>query len=140
MGPRTRNGKNSTSSEVIEVCVSCSSEKCPVQTEVLVSADFDVTKNFTCGVCAANFQKEQPKSYTSAVEHTLKIEKSTRAALFSENAQEQTRKESKRFSLVIKGTKPSDLTTDEAIVRDLAKALNVSINSNEVSAKRIGKI
>ena len=72
MGPRTRNGTNSTSSEVIEVCVSCSSEKCPVQTKVLVPAGFDVTQSFTCGFCVANFQKELPKSYASAVEHTLK--------------------------------------------------------------------
>ena len=72
MGTRTRNGKNSTSSEVIEVCVPYSSEKCPVQTKVKVPADFDVIQNFNFGFCAANFQKEQPKSYASAVEHTLK--------------------------------------------------------------------
>ena len=115
MGPRTRNGTNSSSSEV------------------LVPAVFDVTQSFTCGFCAENFQKQQPKSYASAVEHTLKNEKSTPGALFSEIAQEQTRKESKKFNLVIKGTKPSDLTTDQAIVQDLAKALSVPVSSNEVS-------
>ena len=56
-----------------------------MQTKVLVPAGFDVTFGFTGDFCAANFQKEQPKSYASAVEHTLKNEKSTRAALFSRN-------------------------------------------------------
>ena len=89
--------------------------------------------------CAANFQ-EQPKSYAPAVEHTLKNEKSTRAALFSEIVQEQSLKESKKFNPVIKGTKPSDVTTDEAIVQDLAIALSVPVNRNDVSTKRIVRI
>ena len=57
-----------------------------------ISTSWFRCKTFYSGFCAANFQKDLPKSYASAVEHTLENEKSTQAALFSEIAQEQTRK------------------------------------------------
>ena len=104
MGPRTRNCTNSTISEIIEVCVSCSSEKSPVQTKVLVPAGFDVTPSFSCGFCAANFHEEK-KSYESAVDRTLKNGKTTRAALFSEIDQNNLKKNRKN-SILSKERRP----------------------------------
>ena len=96
-----------------------------------------LTQTSTCGFCTADFQRDEPKAYGSAVEPSLKM--SQPELLYSQITREQTRKDSKKFN-VINGTAPSDITTDEAIVQDLARALSAPVNPNEVLTKRFEKL
>ena len=97
MPPRTRNNIGSTSDDLVEQLIACTTPNCPVHTKVLVPANFDCSQPFTCGFCCASNQLKHSKSYSEAVTNSLKNEQQTRATLFAEIQQEQSRKDAKRL-------------------------------------------
>ena len=120
MPPRTLNNIGSTSDDLVEKLIACTTTNCPVHTKVLVPANFDCSQPFTCGFCCASNQLKHSKSYSEAVTNSLKNEQQTRATLFAEIQQEQSRKDAKRLNLVVKGTKPSENCTGYDIVEKIA--------------------
>ena len=70
---------------------------------------------------------------------SLKNEQQTRATLFAEIQQEQSRKDAKGLNLVVKGTKPSENCTGYDIVEKIANQIDVSLVSSDVQCKWIGK-
>ena len=108
MPPRTRNNIGSTSDDLVEKLIACSTTNCPVHTKVLLPANFDCSQPFTCGFRCASNQLKHSKSYSEVVTNSLKNEQQTRATLFAEIQQKQSRKDSKILNLIVKGTKPSE--------------------------------
>ena len=135
MPPRTRNNIGSTSDEKL---IACTTTNCPANTTVLVPANFDCFQPFTCGFCCASNQLKHSKSYSEAVTNSLKNEQQTRATLFAEIQQEQSRKDAKRINLIVKGTKPSDNCAGYDTEK-IANQIDVSLVSSDVQCKWIGK-
>ena len=71
--------------------------------------------------------------------NSLKNEQQTRATLFAEIWQEQSRKDAKRLNLIVKGTKLSDNCAGYDIVEKNANQIDVSLVSSDVQFKWIGK-
>ena len=123
MPPRTGNNIGSTSDDLVEKLIACTTTNCPVHTKVLVPANFDCSQPFSCGFCCASNQLTHSKSYSEAVTKSLKNEQQTRATLFAEILLEQSRKDAKRLNLVVKGTKPSENCTGYDIVEKVANQM-----------------
>ena len=136
MPPRTRSNIGSTSDNLVEKLIACTTTNCPVHTKVLVPANFDCSQPFTCGFCCASNQLKHSKSYCEAVTNSLKNEQQTRATLFAEIQQKQ---DAKRLNLVVKGTKQSENCTGYDIVKKIANQTDVSLVSSDVQCKWIGK-
>ena len=96
-------------------------------------------KPFTCGFCCASNQLKHSKSYSEVVTNSLKNKQQTRATLFAEIQQWQSRKDAKRLNLIVKGTKPSENCAGYDIVEKIAKQIDVSLVSSDVQCKWIGK-
>ena len=139
MHPRTRNNIGSTSDDLVEKLIACTTTNCPVHTKVLVPANFDCSQPFTCGFCCASNQLKHSKSYSEAITKSLKNEQQTRATLFAEIQQEQSHKDAKRLNLVVKGTKPSENCIGYDIVEKIANQIDISLVSSDVQCKWIGK-
>ena len=139
MPPRTRNNIGSTSDDLVEKLIACTTTNCPVHTKVLVPANFDCSQPFTCGFCCASNQLKHSKSYSEAVTNSLKNEQQTRATLFAEIQQEQSRKDAKRLNLIVKGIKPFENCAAYDIVEKIANQIDVSLVSSDVQCKWIGK-
>ena len=72
------------------------------------------------------------------VTNSLNNEQQTRATLFAEIQQEQSRKDAKRLNLKVKGTKPSENCAGYDIVEKIANKIEVSLVSSDVQCKWIG--
>ena len=79
------------------------------------------------------------KSHSEAVTNSLRNEQQTRATLFAEIQQEQSRKDAKRLNLIVKVTKPSDNCAGYDILEKNANQIDVALVSSDVQYKWIGK-
>ena len=69
----------------------------------------------------------------------MKNEQQTRATLFTEFQQQQSRIDAKRLNLIVKWTKPSDNCAGYDIVEKIGNEIAVSLLSSDVQCKWIGK-
>ena len=124
MLPRTRNNIGSTSDDLVEKLIACTTTNCPVHSKVLVPANVDCSQPFTCGFCCASNQLKHSESYSEAVTNSLKNEQQTRATLFAAIQQDQSPKDAKRLNLIVKGTKASDNCAGYDIVEKIANQID----------------
>ena len=89
--------------------------------------------------CAANDEIKIKKNYSAAVTNSITNKQQTRATLFAEFQQEQTRKDAKKLNLVVKGTQQSPSKPDADLLQEFAKKLNITISANDDECKPIGK-
>ena len=123
----------------VEREISCSTDACPVLTKISVPKSFDCAKPFICGFCAIHKQNEL-KNYLSVLLDNLTKENKGRSWIARQIRQEQNEQESKKLSLVIKGTAPSSSTNDEECVQKLAQTIDIVLDSADIETKGIGKI
>ena len=122
----------------MEKKIACSTEACPLLTKFFLPKIFDCTKTFICGFCTSRLQNE-PKIYSSVLLDNLTKGNKARSCIAREIRQEQHEQDSKKSSLIIKGTTPIISSNDHEVVTKIARSIDVDIQSNQIESKKIGK-